>query len=114
MVDAIARGRVSLSRMKEEDIEVLTIDGREVRVTHPDKPYFSRETKLTKLDLVRYYLAVAPGALAGIRDRPIVLKRFVAGAEGEAFYQKRAPATRPAWLRTVTLSFPSGRTAEEG
>jgi bifunctional non-homologous end joining protein LigD len=62
---------------------------------------------------VRYYLSVAPGALAGIRDRPIVLKRFVNGAEGEAFYQKRAPGGRPSWLRTVTLSFPSGRTAEE-
>jgi bifunctional non-homologous end joining protein LigD len=100
--------------MKEEDtIEVLTVDGREVRVTHPDKPYFSKQTKLTKLDLVRYYLAVAPGALTGIRDRPIVLKRFVDGAEGAAFYQKRAPTNRPSWLRTVTLSFPSGRIAEE-
>ena len=79
----------------------------------PDKPYFSKQTKLSKLDLVRYYLSVAPGALAGIQDRPIVLKRFVNGAEGEAFYQKRAPTERPAWLRTVTLSFPSGRTAEE-
>jgi bifunctional non-homologous end joining protein LigD len=93
--------------------ETLSIEGREVRVTHPDKPYFSRQTKLSKLDLVRYYLSVAPGALAGIRDRPIVLKRFVNGAEGEAFYQKRAPGGRPSWLRTVTLSFPSGRTAEE-
>jgi bifunctional non-homologous end joining protein LigD len=95
------------------DVEVLSIDGREVRVTNPDKPYFSKELKLSKLELVRYYLAVAPGALAGIRDRPIVLKRFVNGAEGEAFYQKRAPSERPPWLRTVTLSFPSGRTAEE-
>jgi len=93
--------------------EVLAIDGREVRVTNPDKLYFSLETKLTKLDLVRYYLSVAPGALAGIRDRPIVLKRFVDGAEGQAFYQKRAPTNRPAWLRTATLSFPSGRVAEE-
>lgn len=100
--------------MKNEDAaEVLTIDGREVRVTHPDKPYFSKQTKLSKLDLVRYYLAIAPGALAGIRNRPIVLKRFVDGAEGQAFYQKRAPTTRPDWLRTVTLSFPSGRKAEE-
>src|SRR2546426_6009179 len=99
--------------MKEEAAELLSIEGREVRVTHPDKPYFSRQTKLSKLDLVRYYLSVAPGALAGIRDRPIVLKRFVNGVEGEAFYQKRAPAQRPSWLRTVTLSFPSGRTAEE-
>jgi DNA ligase D-like protein (predicted polymerase) len=82
-------------------------------VTHPSKPYFSRETKLTKLDVVRYYLAVAPGALGGIRDRPLVLKRFVEGAEGPVFYQKRAPEQRPPWLRTVTLSFPSGRTAEE-
>ena len=62
---------------------------------------------------MRYYLSVAEGALRGIRDRPIVLKRFVDGAEGEAFYQKRAPEKRPAWLRTVTLAFPSGRTAEE-
>ncbi|MGI8772317.1 MAG: DNA polymerase domain-containing protein [Acidobacteriaceae bacterium] len=98
---------------KEEAAEVLSIEGREVRVTHPEKLYFSKQTKLSKLDLVRYYLSVAPGALAGIRDRPIVLKRFVNGAEGEAFYQKRAPTERPAWLRTVTLSFPSGRTAEE-
>jgi bifunctional non-homologous end joining protein LigD len=93
--------------------ELLSIEGREVHVTHPDKLYFSKQTKLSKLDLVRYYLSVAPGALAGIRDRPIVLKRFVNGAEAEAFYQKRAPADHPAWLRTVTLSFPSGRTAEE-
>jgi len=93
--------------------EALSIDGREVHVTNPDKLYFSAQLKVSKLDLVRYYLSVAPGALAGIQDRPIVLKRFVNGAEGEAFYQKRAPTQRPAWLRTVTLSFPSGRTAEE-
>src|SRR5215218_7690221 len=100
--------------MKNDDaVEVLSIDGREVRVTNPDKPYFSQSVQLSKLDIVRYYLAVADGALAGIRDRPIVLKRFVDGAEGEAFYQKRAPDKRPSWLRTVTLSFPSGRTAEE-
>jgi len=98
---------------KAEAAEALSIEGREVRITHPDKLYFSRQTKVSKLDLVRYYLSVAPGALAGIRDRPIVLKRFVNGAEGEAFYQKRAPAERPPWLRTATLSFPSGRTAEE-
>jgi bifunctional non-homologous end joining protein LigD len=97
----------------DDTTEVLTIDGREVRVTNPDKPYFSRQIKLTKLDLVRYYLSVAPGALAGIRDRPIVLKRYVDGAEGQAFYQKRAPSNHPEWLRTVTLSFPSGRKAEE-
>jgi DNA ligase D-like protein (predicted polymerase) len=98
---------------KADDSVVLSIDGREVRVSHPDKLYFSNQTQLSKLDLVRYYLSIAPGAIAGIRDRPLVLKRFVNGAEGEAFYQKRAPANHPAWLRTVTLSFPSGRTAEE-
>jgi len=98
---------------KEEATGLLSIEGREVRVTHPDKLYFSSQTKLTKLDLVRYYLSVAPGALAGIQDRPLVLKRFVNGAEGEAFYQKRAPSKWPPWLRTITLAFPSGRTAEE-
>jgi len=98
---------------QEEAAEVLSIDGREVRVTHAGKLYFSKQVKLSKLDIVQYYLSVAAGALGGIQDRPIVLKRFVNGAEGEAFYQKRAPSERPSWLRTVTLSFPSGRTAEE-
>jgi bifunctional non-homologous end joining protein LigD len=98
---------------KQDATELLSINRHEVRVTNPDKLYFSKETKLSKLDLVRYYLSVAPGALAGIRDRPVVLKRYVNGAEGEAFYQKRAPAQRPEWLRTITLAFPSGRTAEE-
>ena len=98
---------------KEAANEVLLLEGREVQITHPDKLYFSSQIKVSKLDLVRYYLSVAPGALAGIQDRPIVLKRFVNGAEGEAFFQKRAPDQRPSWLRTVTLSFPSIRTAEE-
>src|SRR5258707_9061906 len=97
---------------KEAASEVLSVEGREVHITHPDKLYFS-QARISKIDLVRYYLSVAPGALAGIRDRPIVLKRFVNGAQAEAFYQKRAPEQRPAWLRTMTLSFPSGRTAEE-
>jgi DNA ligase D-like protein (predicted polymerase) len=98
---------------KEETAELLSIEGHQVRVTHPHKPYFSKQIKLSKLDIVRYFLSIAPGALSGIRDRPLVLKRFVDGAEGEAFYQKRAPAEIPAWMRTATLSFPSGRTAEE-
>src|SRR5216683_1792585 len=98
---------------KEEASKVLSVEGRDVQITHPDKLYFSSPARISKLDLVRYYLSVAPGALAGIRDRPIVLKRFVNGAEAEAFYQKRAPGDRPSWMRTVTLSFPSGRTAEE-
>ena len=98
---------------KSDDVEILKLNGHEVRITHPGKPYFTRETKLSKLDVVKYYLSVAEGAINGIRDRPIVLKRFVNGAEGEAFYQKRAPEGRPEWLRTTVLSFPSGRTAEE-
>jgi bifunctional non-homologous end joining protein LigD len=109
-----ARIRVAYSFVgKDETAEALSIEGREVRVTHPDKLYYSKQTQLSKLDIVRYYLSVAPAALTGIRDRPLVLKRFVNGAEQEAFYQKRAPVDRPAWLRAVTLSFPSGRTAEE-
>src|SRR5215212_4793417 len=82
---------------KKDTAVTLTLDGQDVRITNPDK----------------LYLSVANGAIAGIRGRPIVLKRFVDGAEGEPFYQKRAPDKRPPWLRTVTLSFPSGRTAEE-
>jgi DNA ligase D-like protein (predicted polymerase) len=98
---------------KKETAKILSIDGREVRISNPDKPYFSRDVKLSKLEVVQYYLAVAGGAVAGIRDRPSMLKRFVDGAEKPPFYQKRAPDNRPEWLRTVTLSFPSGRTAEE-
>ena len=97
----------------EKNVELLTLEGLTVRLTHPDKLYFSAHTNLSKLDIVHYFLSVAPGALAGIRDRPLVLKRFVNGAKGEAFYQKRAPSNRPPWLRTATLAFPSGRTAEE-
>lgn len=98
---------------KKQPPEVLTLNGREVQITNPDKPYFSRDVKLTKLQVVRYYLDVADGAVRGVRDRPNMLKRFVNGAEKEPFYQKRAPDNTPAWLRTVTLSFPSGRTADE-
>jgi bifunctional non-homologous end joining protein LigD len=92
--------------------EIIEVAGRAVTISNPDKVYFPR-TGHTKLDLVRYYLSVAEGALVGARDRPMVLKRFVHGAEGEAFFQKRAPANRPEWLESVVLSFPSGRTAEE-
>ena len=100
--------------MSQEEAPVtLSLSGHEVAITHPSKLYFSKQARLTKLDVVQYYLAVAEGALAAIRDRPIVLKRFVNGAEAEPFYQKRAPSKRPSWLRTATLSFPSGRTAEE-
>ena len=92
--------------------EVLQVAGREVTVSNPDKLYFPK-AGYTKLDLVIYYLAVADGALRGVRGRPMALKRFVDGAEGEAFFQKRAPDNRPEWVRTAELTFPSGRTADE-
>jgi bifunctional non-homologous end joining protein LigD len=92
--------------------EVLRLDGRDVTITNPDKVFFPA-IGATKLDLVRYYLAVADGALTGVRGRPMALKRFVNGADAEAFFQKRAPDNRPEWLRVATLSFPSGRTADE-
>jgi hypothetical protein len=91
---------------------MLEIAGREVAISNPDKPYFPRAGH-GKLAVVQYYLAVADGALRGAGGRPNVLKRYVDGAEGEAFYQKRAPESRPDWLETTVLSFPSGRTAEE-
>ena len=97
----------------ESPVEVVTAGGRKVLVTHPSKVYFAQQARHTKLDVVQYYLAVAEGALSGIRDRPLVLKRFVNGAHAPAFYQKRAPQKLPSWLRTVTLAFPSGRTAAE-
>jgi len=90
----------------------LEAAGREVAITNPDKVFFPR-AGYTKLDLAKYYLAVAEGALRGIAGRPIVLKRYVHGAEGEPFYQKRAPEQHPDWVETVELRFPSGRTARE-
>jgi DNA ligase D-like protein (predicted polymerase) len=92
--------------------EILEVAGRQVAVSNPDKVFFPRIGR-TKLDIVRYYLAVAEGALRGIGRRPMALKRYVNGAEGEFFFQKRAPASRPEWIETVELSFPSGRTAHE-
>jgi DNA ligase D-like protein (predicted polymerase) len=92
--------------------EVLEVAGREVTVTNPDKVFFPQSGR-TKLDLVRYYLAVADGALRGVGDRPMALKRYVNGIDGEAFYQKRAPQSRPDWIGTTELRFPSGRTAHE-
>ncbi|HSJ50773.1 MAG TPA: non-homologous end-joining DNA ligase [Actinomycetota bacterium] len=92
--------------------EVLEVAGREVSVTNPGKVFFPR-TGHTKLDLVRYYLSVADGALRGVAGRPMALKRYVNGADGEFFFQKRAPSSRPDWVETVELAFPSGRTADE-
>src|SRR2546422_951909 len=90
----------------------LQVAGREVAITNPDKVFFPRAGH-TKLDLARYYVSVADGALRGIAGRPIVLKRYVDGAEGAPFFQKRAPTQHPDWIETVELSFPSGRTASE-
>ena len=92
--------------------ELITVAGREVTISNPDKVYFP-EAGYTKRDLVAYYLAVADGALRGAAGRPMALKRFVEGAAGDFFFQKRAPTSRPEWIETVELSFPSGRTADE-
>jgi bifunctional non-homologous end joining protein LigD len=91
---------------------VLELAGREVAISNPSKVFFPR-AGVTKLDMVRYYLAVAPGALGGVAGRPMALKRYVNGAESEPFFQKRAPEKRPDWVETVELRFPSGRTADE-
>ena len=91
---------------------VLEAAGREVVITNPDKVFFPK-AGYTKLDLAKYYLAVAGGALRGIAGRPIVLKRYVNGADQEPFFQKRAPDKHPDWVETVELRFPSGRTARE-
>jgi bifunctional non-homologous end joining protein LigD len=92
--------------------EIIEVSGRTVAISNPGKIYFP-ETGHTKLDVVRYYLSVADGALRGVAGRPMVLKRFVDGAAGEPFFQKRAPSSRPDWIETVVLKFPSGRSAEE-
>jgi DNA ligase D len=90
---------------------VLDVGGHDVKITNPDKIFFPK-LGLTKLDLVNYFIAVADGALRGVYRRPMVLKRFVDGAEGEPFFQKRAPAQRPPWVETALITFPSGRTAD--
>lgn len=90
----------------------IEVGGREVSVSSPDKPYFPAAGH-TKLDLINYYIAVGEGAVRGIARRPIVLKRYVEGIDGDFFFQKRAPKSRPEWIETVSLKFPSGRTAEE-
>src|SRR5690348_9754086 len=96
----------------ESEAEWLVVDEREIAISNPTKVLFPKP-KYTKLDLVRYYLAVAEGALRGAGDRRNVLVRYPNGITGEFFYQKRAPESRPPWIEVVTLRFPSGRTAEE-
>src|SRR6476660_8326794 len=93
---------------KPLDIEV---GGHTVSITNPHKVFFPT-TGHTKLDLVNYYMAVAEGALRGVHSRPMVLKRYVNGATGEPFFQKRAPSNRPPWVETALITFPSGRTAD--
>ena len=101
-------GRVSPARKEE----ILEVDGHEVRVSSPDKVVFP-EPGLTKLDIVRYYLAVAEGALRGAGGRPMVLKRFVKGIDQEAFFQKRVPENHPDFIDTATLHYARGTSAEE-
>ncbi len=98
--------------MAKKERVALEVDGREVVVTSPRKVYFPAHG-YTKLDLIRYYIAVREAAMRAVGGRPVVLRRFVDGVAGEDFFQKRAPARRPAWIETVTLTFPSGRTADE-
>src|SRR3954454_9673245 len=98
--------------MPKTETELLDIDGREVSISNPRKVLFP-ERGHTKLDLVRYYLAVSEGALRAAGGRPNVLVRHPDGVGGEFFFQKRAPESRPPWVDAVTLAFPSGRTAEE-
>src|SRR5688572_6160445 len=98
--------------MPTKDKENLTVAGREVSISSPGKVLFPKPG-YTKLDLARYYLAVADGALRAAGGRPNVLVRYPDGIGGEFFYQKRAPQSRPDWIDVVTLRFPSGRMAEE-
>ncbi|MDY6949055.1 MAG: non-homologous end-joining DNA ligase [Pseudomonadota bacterium] len=97
---------------KKSAAEIVIVAGREIAISNPHKVLFP-EPKLTKLDLVRYYIAVSEGALRGAGGRPNVLVRYPNGIEGEFFYQKRAPDSRPPWIEVVELHFPSGRAAEE-
>jgi DNA ligase D len=92
--------------------ETVLVDGHEVPISNPDKVLFPQGGH-TKLDLVQYYLAVAAGALRGSGNRPNMLVRFPNGIDGEFFYQKRAPESRPEWIEVVTIRFPSGRSADE-
>src|SRR5690348_11571767 len=97
---------------KKRQVETVHAAGREVAITHPDKVLFP-QLKHTKLDLARYYLSVAAGALRGAGGRPNMLVRYPNGIEGEHFYQKRAPTARPSWIEVAEIHFPSGRAAQE-
>ena len=98
--------------LKATQQELLSVDGRDVPISSPGKVLFP-EPGYTKLDLARYYMAVAEGALRGAGGRPNVLVRYPNGIAGEFFYQKRAPESRPSWIEVASIQFPSGRSAEE-
>ncbi len=106
------RSRGAATKESGGPAERLVVDGREIPISNPSKVLFPKP-KYTKLDLVRYYLAVAEGALRGAGGRPNVLVRYPNGITGEFFYQKRAPESRPPWIEVVSLRFPSGRSADE-
>src|SRR5438874_11373542 len=112
LFQAMPRSPRKVLKPTSHEPELLVVAGREIAVTNPTKVLFPKP-EYTKLDLVRYYLAVAEGALRGAGGRPNVLVRYPNGITGEFFYQKRAPEARPPWIEVVTLRFPSGRTAEE-
>ncbi|HEY2537446.1 MAG TPA: ATP-dependent DNA ligase, partial [Solirubrobacteraceae bacterium] len=96
----------------EKEHVVLEVDGHELRVSSPSKPFFP-ERNLTKLDLVNYYIECAPAVIRHLRERPTVMKRWVDGVQGEPFFQKRVPSSAPEWIETATVTFPSGRSARE-
>src|SRR2546423_3024495 len=109
---AMPRSPRKVLKRTSDEPELMVVAGREIAVSNPSKVLFPKP-EYTQLDLVRYYLAVAEGALRGAGGRPNVLVRYPNGITGEFFYQKRAPESRPPWIEVVTLRFPSGRTAEE-
>src|ERR1700704_3240533 len=100
--------------MAAKKAEPATVDvcGHELRVSNPGKLFFP-ERKLTKLDLVEYYIECEQAVVRGLRDRPTVMKRWVDGVQGKPFFQKRVPDSAPGWLQTATVTFPSGRHARE-
>ena len=104
--------KIMASRSPVTPAETLTIDGREVHIGNPHKVLFP-QAGYTKLDVARYFLEIAGGALRGSGGRPNTLVRYPDGIDGKFFFQKRAPTARPAWLEVVTIRFPSGRTADE-
>src|SRR5436189_3329317 len=104
--------RGAKTRQSDGEPELLVVAGREIAISNPRKVLFPKP-QYTKLDLVRYYLAVADGALRGAGGRPNMLVRYPNGIAEEHFYQKRAPASRPEWIEVVSLRFPSGRNADE-